>query len=157
MKPLLSPRVVLLVAAIVFVGLMFWVRTHPEKPKDPVMDAVGQLKESLGLTVQPVPGPEGGLPVLDVKAGSPADRLGFRKGDRILAVGDRSVWHVLMFSEQLSQNLETGMPSPILVNSNGTYHSIVMGRHMRGGAGRGGQPGAGQQPAPAGQQRGPGR
>jgi len=158
MKPLLSPRVVLLVAAIVFVGLMLWVRSHPEKPPDPVMDAVDEMSKSLGLTVLPIPGPEGGLPVLDVKSGLPADRLGFRKGDRILAVGDRSVWHALMLSEQLNQNLQLGMPFPILVNSSGTFHSIILGRNMRGGSGRGGQPGgAGRGPAAAGQQRGPGR
>ncbi|MGD0111125.1 MAG: PDZ domain-containing protein [Armatimonadota bacterium] len=156
MKPLLSPRVVLLVAAIVFVALMLWVRTHPEKPPDPVMDAVDEMAQGIGFTVQPVPGPEGGLPVLAVKAGSPADHLGFRKGDRILAVGDRSIWHAQMLSEQLSQNLQSGMPFPVLVNSSGTFHSIILGRSMRGPAGRGGQP-AGQQPAAAGQQRGRGQ
>ena len=144
MKPLLSPRVVLLVAAVVFVALMIWVRTHPEKQEDPTMEAVTQLSEKVGLTIQPVPGPSGGLPVTDVRPASAADRLGFRKGDRILAVGDRSVWHALMFSEQLSQSLSSGRPFPILVDSNGTYHAIIMGRAMRA-AGRAGQ----QQPGPA--------
>jgi len=138
MKPLLSPRVVLLVAAIVFVALMIWVRTHPEKPDDPVMESVEQLWDKLGLRIQPVPGgPGGGLPVNDVKAGSPADRVGFRKGDRILAVGDRSVWHSLMFSEQLNQNLSQGRPFSVLVDSNGSYHGIIMGRALRGGGGAG--------------------
>jgi len=57
-----------------------------------------------------------------------------------------------MLSEQLSQNLQSGMPFPVLVNSSGTFHSIILGRSMRGPAGRGGQ-----QPAAAGQQRGRGQ
>jgi len=152
MKPVLSPRVILLVAAIVFVALMLWVRTHPEKPVDPIMDALDELKKGMGLTVQPLPGPNGGLPVLEVEPGSPADRLGFRKGDRILTVGDRSIWHVLMLTEQLSQNLEQGRPFPVLVDSKGTYHAIVVGRGMQGSAGP-----AGHRTPAAGQQRGRGQ
>jgi membrane-associated protease RseP (regulator of RpoE activity) len=132
MKPLLSTRIVLLVCAIIFVALMLWIRAHPEKPEDPVMDAISQLSEGLGLDIDPIAGAKGGIAVKAVRPGSPADRLGLRAGDRILAIGDRSVWHALNVQEFLNQGLTSGRPFPILVDSNGDYHAIIMGRQMRG-------------------------
>ncbi len=141
MRPVLSPRIIFLVAAIIFVSLMIWTRMHPQKPEDPVGDAMSQLSKGLGLDIAPVAGPNGGVPVTAVRAGSPADRLGFRAGDRILAIGDRSVWHALNIQEFLGQALTTGRAIPILVDSNGNYHAIIMGRQM---SSPGGRPGGGR-------------
>src|SRR5574340_67212 len=139
MKPVLSPRIILLLAAIIFVSLMIWTRTHPQKPEDPVMDAINELSRGLGLVIEPVAGPKGGVTVTSVNAGSPAERLGFKAGDRILAIGDRSVWNALNVQEFLGQGLSSGAPFPILVDSKGNYHAIILGRQMRGQGGRAGR------------------
>lgn len=136
MRPVLSPRIILLVAAIIFVSLMIWTRMHPQKPEDPVGDAISQLSEGLGLDIEPVAGPKGGVTVTAVRPGSPAERLGFQAGDRILAIGDRSVWHALNVHESLGQGLSSGRAFPILVDSNGNYHAIIMGRQMSSPGGR---------------------
>lgn len=143
MKRLVPGWAVLLGAAVLFVGAMIWIRAHPPEPDDPLGAAREAVLEKLGLDLEPMAGPGGGLLVKAVVAGSASDQLGFRAGDRILAVGDRSVWHVVSFTEKLDAYLSRRLPVPVLVNSDGNYHSIVIGRRMAGadpGRGSGGAP-----------------
>jgi membrane-associated protease RseP (regulator of RpoE activity) len=139
MKPLLSARVLLLAGAIAFVVLLFWVRTHPQKPEDPLADAVDSLSKGLGLEVESSPLPNGGVLVKGVRPESPAQRLGLRAGDRIVAVGDRSVWHAINLAEFISQALSQGYPVPVLVETKGNYHPIIMGRGLHAGPGQSGR------------------
>lgn len=139
MKRLLPGWAVLLGAAILFVAAMIWVRAHPQEPEDPLERARMMVYEKLGMDLAVVATTGSGLEVKAVDAGSSAEALGFQVGDRIVAVGDRSVWHVVSFTEQLDQYFSQRLPVPVLVNRSGVYHSILMGRRLAGDEpGRGG-------------------
>jgi S1-C subfamily serine protease len=141
MKPLLPPRILLLLIAIAVVGVMIYVQRHPPSEEDPLAEATKELARGVGLEVKPRPeGAQGGLLVTGVRPGTAAERLGFRAGDRVVAVGDRSVWHAIGLANGIGEALSRGMPISVLVNSDGHYHSIVMGRGLlgsRGGPARG--------------------
>ena len=127
----------LLVAAIIFVTLMIWTRAHPQRPDDPVAAAMQDLSDKLGLEVSPPTG-GGGVKVTAVRPDSPGARLGFRAGDRIVAVGDRSIWHPPGLVDAIAKVLSSGYPVSVMVDTNGDYHSIIIGRGQRAGAsGRG--------------------
>ena len=142
MTRLLPPWALLLVAAILFVAGMIWIRASTpdtSKPEDPVGDAVVQVQKILGMKVARQAGPDGGLAVEEVAAGSPAQRQGIQAGDRVMAVGDRSVWHAGQLADALVNAIEQRAPFSLLVARGEDYRAVVFG--MR--------PGGGQAPAPA--------
>jgi len=142
MRPLLSARVVLLVVGIALVAVMFWARANPPGQDDPLKQAVRGISRALGLEVDPLPsaGPVGGLTVRSVRRGGPGERLGLAVGDRIVALGDRSVWHAITLAEGIDEVASRGLPVPIMVASGNKYRSVIIGqgygRSRRAPAGR---------------------
>lgn len=135
----ISGVTVLLVLAIFFVVVLLLVRNQQPPIDDPVGDAVKELSQGLGMDVDRDAQGGAGVAVLAVKAGSPADRLGLRKGDLIRAVGDRTIWHAKALHDQLSESLQRGGAS-LLVENNGVFRQILMGGVAAGrmaGAGTG--------------------
>jgi len=146
----LSGRIVLLGLAILIVVLLFIVRNEkPPKPDDPVAQAQEDMLAQFGFKVDRLVTPSaGGLTVLEVTPGSVADKLGLRKGDVVLAVNERSVWHAQQLYDMLSQQLQRRMPALVMVKNNGVFRDVLFGGGRRG-PGKAGGPGAGQPPAGA--------
>ncbi len=133
MKPLLRSWVVLLLGAIVFVWALFWVRANYAElqKKDPLTEAQESIEEALGMRVAKESGPGGGLPVEAVEPGGPAEQVGLAVGDRIMALGDRSLWHVYQFADLINSNVTMGRGIMLLVQRDGEYRMIVF-RHRTG-------------------------
>lgn len=136
MRPLLKPWMLLLLAAIALMALMIWVRAHPHEREDPLLQAAERLAESVGLEVETQADAGPGVLLKGVRPGSVAAQLGFKPGDRVIAVGDRSVWHSHSLLTRLGEMLGQNSPAPVLVQRGQEYLSIVFGR-------RGPGPGAG--------------
>jgi len=130
MRPILRTWVLLLIGAIIIVGGMFWARAHSgaAAKKDPLLEAQAQVEKAFGMKLATACGPEGGLKVEAVKKGSPADLTGIKVGDRVLTVGDRSVWHVYQFSQYASEVLQSAPGVSMLVERKGGYLQVVFGR-----------------------------
>ena len=107
MRPILPLWAALLLAAILFMAGLFWVRAHPGHQHNPLEEAVESLSRALGMEVETVPtrGGPGGLLVTEVLPGSPAERAGVQVGERVVAVGDRSVWHAIQLQELISADM----------------------------------------------------
>jgi membrane-associated protease RseP (regulator of RpoE activity) len=150
---------VLLVLAIVFIAGVLFTRTRPPQVEDQVADSVKELYDAFGFQVAGTVGPQGGLDVERVKSGSVAERLGIKKGDRVITVNDRSVWHAKDMADQLFAAVNAG-PAFMLVANGDNYRQVVLGgrRGASGtpGAGRGGPGRGGRMRAPAGATRGQG-
>lgn len=135
MRRLLPPWALVLIGAIVVVGFAIKMRANPpvpDEPDDPLVTAAEQLEAGVGLVVEVAPDPNGGVRVTEVKPGSPALQLGIQAGDRIVACGARSVWHTYDLAEQMSQALSYGAPVPLLVEREGDYWQVVLGRPTAG-------------------------
>ncbi len=133
MKPLLRSWVVLLLVAIALVGALFWVRANfaELQKKDPLTEAQESIEEAFGMRVAKESGPKGGLPVEAVEPGGPAEQVGLAVGDRIMALGDRSVWHVYQFADLINSSITAGRGIMLLVQRDGEYRMIVF-RHRTG-------------------------
>jgi C-terminal processing protease CtpA/Prc len=129
MRRLLPPWAWLLVVAILFVGGMLWLRVRPPTSaheQDPLAEAASDLEKGIGLQVDPASGRGGGLAVIGVKEGSPAQQLGLQAGDRVIACGSQSVWHTYQLLELMKQGLGSGYPVALLVEREGTYWQVVV-------------------------------
>lgn len=115
MRPVLPRWALLLGAAILVMGGLIWVRVYPPKPPNPLEDSVEAISDVFGMTVSVGPHPGGGELVEKVRPGSLAERIGFRVGERIVAVGERSVWHVRQLQELISQRSQMGQPLTVMV------------------------------------------
>ncbi len=130
MRRLLPPWAWLLVLAILFVGGMLWLRVRPPTPaheRDALADAAADLDDAIGLQVDASAGRGGGVDVLGVRDGSPAQQLGIQAGDRVVAVGSQSVWHSYQLLDLMKQGLGSGYPVALLVEREGTYRQVVLG------------------------------
>ncbi|NIR00309.1 MAG: PDZ domain-containing protein, partial [Gemmatimonadales bacterium] len=80
---------------------MIWVRVRAPSAgtDDPLLLARESIAERFGMELATTAGPEGGLLVETVAPGRPAEQVGIQAGDRIVACGDRSVWHVYQLME----------------------------------------------------------
>jgi hypothetical protein len=151
---------VLLVLGIVFIVGVLFTRTRPPQVEDQVADSIKELYDTFGFQVAGTVGPQGGLDVERVKSGSVADHLGIKKGDRLLTVNDRSVWHAKDMADQLFAAVNAG-PAFMLVANGDNYRQVVLGGRRPGtagtpGAGRRGPGRGGRMRAPAGATRGQG-
>jgi type II secretory pathway component PulC len=143
MKRALSGRNIVLLLAILFVvGVML--NRKPPAPEDPLRDSQQKLLEAFGFQVEPVPSGNGGLIVEKVLPNTRAQQIGIEAGDRLLAVNERSIWHVKNMEELLQTALDRG-PVFLLLDRKGTYRQVLLagGYTPQGGtAGGGGRGGA---------------
>jgi hypothetical protein len=163
MRPLLRTWILLPIIAIIIVVGMFWAREQArEAKKDPLVKAQEGIEKSFGMKLETKTSSGSGLKVLAVRPGSPADKTGIKAGDVVVALGERSVWHVYQFADLMSKQLQAMPYLPLLVEHKGEYRSFVFGTHaaMQGGAPGMAPPGAGMRgrapSSPGGAQRAPG-
>ncbi len=130
MRRLLPPWALLLLAAIIVVGVMVWLRANPVEPEkeDPLADAAAALVRALGLEVDPGGVPGGGVLVTGVESGGGAEMVGLTAGDRIVACGSQSVWHAHQLVELMQESMQYGRPGILLVEKEGEYRQVVFGR-----------------------------
>lgn len=122
MRPRFHKWMLLPVAAIVVVAGMFWAREQArEAKKDPLTKAQEWVQKSFGMTVEQKTSTGSGLKVEGVLPGSAAAEAGIKAGDQVVAVGDRSVWHVYQLIELISQRTR-GPVVPVLVATGEDYH-----------------------------------
>jgi S1-C subfamily serine protease len=112
------------VVAIAVVAGMFWAREQArEAKKDPLTKARDWVQKSFGMTVERETKTGSGIKVEAVAPGSAAAEAGIRAGDQIVAVADRSVWHVHQLVELIAEG--TGGPVvPVLVATGDDYHLV---------------------------------
>ncbi|HUU54103.1 MAG TPA: PDZ domain-containing protein [Armatimonadota bacterium] len=125
MKPRVRTWTLLLIAAIGFMAALFWIRANPTKEKNPLTEAQETIEQAFGMKLALESGPQGGLPVEAVEAGGPAANVGVEVGDRILAVGDESVWHVYQLIEIVNRWVSASPGLPLLVEREGEYRVLV--------------------------------
>ena len=128
MRPVLRSWIVLFVAAILFVGGLFWLRSRPQEPEvaDPLAEARESLDRVFGLEIASEVAAEGGVRVEAVKAGSPAEWAGIKGGDRIVVCGDLSVWHAQQLADFAAELISRGLPVVLLVEREGSYRPAVL-------------------------------
>jgi S1-C subfamily serine protease len=128
MRPRLRIWTLLLIGAIAFVVAMFWVRAHLEdfSPKDPLTKSQEAIQGSLGMEVEKDSNGQGGLRVLDVDPRGAAAQAGVQAGDRVIAVLDRSVWHVYQFQELVVEGLESLPALFLLLERDGSYLNVAL-------------------------------
>lgn len=128
MRPRLRVWTLLLLAAIGLVAVMFWIRAHPEdfSTKDPLTKSQEIISASLGMKLEKDSKGRGGLEVLEVSRDGAAALAGIQPGDRILAVVDRSVWHVYQFQELVLQQLQALPALFLLRERDGSYQLIAL-------------------------------
>jgi hypothetical protein len=119
---------VLLLAAIGLVVGMFWIRAHPEdfSPKDPLTAAQDVMSEAFGMTLAKDSEGRGGLEVLEMSRNGAAAQGGLQVGDRIVAIADRSVWHIHQFQELVLEQLEAFPGLILLRERDGSYEMVVL-------------------------------
>jgi S1-C subfamily serine protease len=130
MKPFLRTWVVLLLGAIVFVAGLFWVRANfaELQKKDPLTESQERIEDAFGMTLAKESGPAGdGLLVEAVDPEGVAARAGLDVGDRVMAVGDRSVWHIYQFADLVNASISVAPFLPLLVERDGDYRAVVIG------------------------------
>jgi membrane-associated protease RseP (regulator of RpoE activity) len=127
MKLLFRPWIILLILIIVIVAGVL-LRGQPEAKKSAVVMAQETIAKIIGMKLETASSTGTGLKVEEVKSDSPAAELGIKVGDRIVAVGDRSVWHTEQFTQFANEFSQAGRPIPMLVESKGDYRLVVFGR-----------------------------
>jgi S1-C subfamily serine protease len=133
MKPILRSWMLLLVGAIVFVGGMFWVRANSSSgPQDPLLEAQQDLESVFGMKVALQANQQGGLQIEAVTPGGPAEHVGLAAGDRVVACGDKSVWHSYQLLQFVQQQMESAPAVVLLVERDGEYRQVVFGRPRHG-------------------------
>lgn len=130
----ISGLTVLLVLAIVLVVAVLFTRNRPPQIEDPVADSIKELYDTFGFQVAGTIGPEGGLLVERIKPGSVAEYLGVKKGDRLITVNDRSVWHAKDMADQLYSAVNAGPVSLLVANGDNYRQVVIGGRRAAGGA-----------------------
>jgi S1-C subfamily serine protease len=124
MRPMLRSWILLPVAAIILVVGMFWARSQAvEAKKDPLTKVQDWVEKSFGMRVEKQTTGGDGLKVESVLPKGAAAEGGIKTGDRIVTVGDRSVWHVYQLAEVISQRLR-GPVLPVLVATGDDYHLV---------------------------------
>jgi S1-C subfamily serine protease len=117
----------LLTVAILLVAAMFWMRANPTGPPNPLQEAADGLYQQFGFEVALTPGEEGGLAVKAIRPESPASQLGIQVGERIVAVGDRSVWHAIQLQQLIDKTAERGGPFSLMLAKDGVYRTVYVG------------------------------
>jgi S1-C subfamily serine protease len=126
MRPVLRGWVLALVVAILVMGGLLWVRGHPGQPYNPLEESVATISDVLGIQVSVNPDSRGGELIEKVRPGSPAERMGVRPGERIVAVGERSVWHAQQLQQLIAQRSQMGMPIGLmLASADGTCRVVA--------------------------------
>jgi len=125
MRPRIRTWVVLLVAAIGFMAALFWMRANPTQKKDPLTESQETVEHVFGMTIARESGPSGGLAVEVVERNGPAAAVGMEVGDRVMAVGDESVWHPYQFIEAVNRLASSSTALPLLVEREGAYRVVV--------------------------------
>jgi S1-C subfamily serine protease len=83
------------------------------------------------MTIAKESGPQVGLLVETVEPESVAARAGIEVGDRLMALGDRSLWHVYQFAGLIDESTRATPVLHLLVEREGAYRAVVIGH--RGG------------------------
>lgn len=86
----------------------------------------------LGLTLEPIPGGNFGLNVVEVTPQSPAWKSGFRLGDRVVGVGGQAVTTIDQFASAI-KGYAPGQPIKFLVQRQGRsipLTSVLQGRDL---------------------------
>jgi hypothetical protein len=129
MRPILPPWALFLFAAILFMGGLFWVRAHPGEKHNPLEESVEELSHYLGMEVEAVParaGP-GGLLVKAIRPDSMAERIGVKVGERVAAVGDRSVWHAVQLQQLISDEMSRRGSCTLMLAKDQVYRCVTLG------------------------------
>jgi hypothetical protein len=129
MKPTLRTWTMLLIGAILLVGWMIAMRVRQPSADidDPLVEARQAVADSFGMEVALVPGGRGGLEIEKVLPGRPAEQAGIEVGDRVVAVGDLSVWHVHQLAQYVGQQMTRFGAVSIMFERDGTYWCEVFG------------------------------
>ncbi len=106
----------------------------PAIPSSPASPSEGDSEAEgyLGLTLEPIPGGNFGLSVVEVTPQSPAWKSGFRLGDRVVGVGGQAVTTIDQFASALKA-YAPGQPIKFLVQRQGrsiSLTSILQGRDI---------------------------
>ena len=125
MRPRIRTWALLLLAAIIFMSALFWMRANPVEKKNPLAEAQDTIAHAFGMTLAEACGPEGGLPVEAVEPDGPAASVDIQIGDRVVAVGDESVWHTYQFIEAMNKLATSSPVVPLLLEREGAYRSIM--------------------------------
>ncbi len=125
MRPAVRTWTLLLIAGIVFMAALFWIRSKPIGKKDPLTESQETIEKAFGMKLAKESGPQGGLPVEAVDPRGPAAGSGVEVGDRVVAVGDRSVWHVYQFIQLVNERAPVASAVPLLLEREGEYRVVV--------------------------------
>ena len=125
MRPRIRTWTLLLIAAIGFMAALFWVRANPTQEKDPLTESQETVEHVFGMTIARESGPSGGLAIEVVDAKGPAAAAGMEVGDRVMAVGDESVWHAYQFIQAVNRRASSSPALSLLVEREGAYRVIV--------------------------------
>jgi len=129
MRPILPRWALFLFAAILFMAGLFWVRAHPGEKRSPLEESVAELSHYLGMEVEavPAPGGPGGLLVKAIRPGSMAEQAGVEVGERVVAVGDRSVWHAIQLQQLISDEMRRRRSCTLMLATDQVYRCVPLG------------------------------
>ncbi len=126
MRPLFRAWMLLPIIAILFIAGLFWARQQAAQgKKDPLTQAQDWVRDSFGMTVEKATTEGDGLKVEVVSSGGAAAAVGIKAGDRIIAVGERSVWHVYQLTTLIAKWMN-GPVAPVLVASGKGDHQVLL-------------------------------
>jgi len=107
-------------------------RSSPPANPTPPPEGDSEGEGYLGLTLEPIPGGNFGLSVVEVTPQSPAWKSGFRLGDRVVGVGGQAVTTIDQFAAALKA-YAPGQPIKFLVQRQGRsipLTSVLQGRDI---------------------------